>query len=39
MLFGAGGVMQKIADATTRTAEATEEMADNMDGSEVEFGD
>jgi hypothetical protein len=37
--LGAGGVMQKIADATTRTAEATEEMADNMDGNEVEFGD
>jgi hypothetical protein len=37
--IGAGGVMQKIADATTRTAEATEEMADNMDGNEVEFGD
>jgi hypothetical protein len=37
--LGAGGVMQKIADATLRTAEATEEMADNMDDNGLEFGD
>ncbi len=37
--MGAGGVMQKIADATQRTAEATEEIADNTSGGGTEFGD
>jgi hypothetical protein len=37
--MGAGGVMQKIADSSARTAEATEEIADKMDDSDVEFGD
>jgi hypothetical protein len=36
--IGAGSVMQKIADFTQRTAEATEELADKMDGGEPEFG-
>ncbi|OQA03990.1 MAG: hypothetical protein BWY69_00145 [Planctomycetes bacterium ADurb.Bin401] len=37
--LGAGGVMQKIADFTQRTAEATEEMAENSDQGDIEFGD
>jgi hypothetical protein len=37
--MGAGGVMQKIADATQRTAEATEEIADNTSDGGAEFGD
>ncbi|OHB50516.1 MAG: hypothetical protein A2Y10_18125 [Planctomycetes bacterium GWF2_41_51] len=37
--LGAGGVMQKIADATMRTAEATEDIADNTSGGGAEFGD
>ena len=37
--MGAGGVMQKIADATIRTAEATEDIADNTSGGGAEFGD
>ncbi|OQA04308.1 MAG: hypothetical protein BWY69_00031 [Planctomycetes bacterium ADurb.Bin401] len=37
--LGAGGVMQKIADATQRTAAATEEIADNTADGGMEFGD
>ena len=36
--MGVGSVMQKIADFTQRTAEATEELVDKMDGGELEFG-
>jgi len=37
--MGAGGVMQKIADFTQRTAQATEEIAENSDNGTAEFGD
>jgi len=36
---GAGGVMQKIADASMRTAAATEEIADNTADGGMEFGE
>jgi len=37
--LGAGGVMQVISAATLRTAEATEDIADNTAGGGAEFGD
>ncbi|OHB58786.1 MAG: hypothetical protein A2Y12_00090 [Planctomycetes bacterium GWF2_42_9] len=37
--MGAGGVMQKIADASMRTAAATEEIADNTADGGAEFGE
>jgi hypothetical protein len=37
--MGAGGVMQKIADASMRTAAATEEIADNTADGGMEFGE
>ncbi|OHB51765.1 MAG: hypothetical protein A2Y12_01385 [Planctomycetes bacterium GWF2_42_9] len=38
-LGAGGGVMQKIADASARTANATEEIADNMGDGGMEFGE